>query len=112
MVEETAASVAPVDPVPTEPVDPATLDAVEEGWVDALCTCGAPESHVGKFCPERPPVPEQAPPDAYVLTASVTFDAYSLEDAQGALSQYFAQLRAGETATLPLKGTITLERGA
>lgn len=40
----------------TEPI-------TEPGWVDALCTCGHPEAHVGLYCPSRAPEEQVVPAD-------------------------------------------------
>ena len=61
----------------TEPV-------AEPGWVDALCTCGDPDSHAGLFCPNRKP--EEAVIDVVDHDAEIAAAEAAIADAQAKLA--------------------------
>lgn len=57
----------------------------EEGWVDALCSCGDSDSHAGLFCPSR--APEELVVDRVDHDAEVAAAQAALSEAQSRLDE-------------------------
>lgn len=65
---------------------------IADGWVDAHCKCGAPENHVGEWCPERGDTAGELTPEQQAAYEAA--HAQDLADARAAVEAAQATLAA------------------